>query len=84
MLPWCHCGPARWSFLLFWLAYAAGAMATLLGQGFGGFARMDGIWGSPLRRRRSSSILRSLFGSFRWQLFGIRDVLLKDKGVDAR
>jgi hypothetical protein len=30
---------ARWSFLLFWLAYAGGAMATLLGRRFGGLAR---------------------------------------------
>lgn len=30
---------ARWSFLPFWLAYAGGAMATVLGPGFGGLAR---------------------------------------------
>ena len=30
---------ARWSFLLFWLAYAGGAMAMLWGQRLGGLAR---------------------------------------------
>jgi hypothetical protein len=30
---------ARWSFLLFWLAYTGGAMATLCGPRFGGLAR---------------------------------------------
>jgi hypothetical protein len=30
---------ARWSFVLFWLAYAGGAMATLWGQPFDGLAR---------------------------------------------
>jgi hypothetical protein len=30
---------ARWSFVLFWLAYAAGAMATLWGPPFTGLAR---------------------------------------------
>ena len=30
---------ARWSFLLFWLAYAGGAMARLWGPRFGGLAR---------------------------------------------
>ena len=30
---------ARWSFLLFWLAYAGGAMAWLSGQRLGGLAR---------------------------------------------
>ena len=30
---------ARWSFLYFWLSYAGGAMATLLGPAFAGLAR---------------------------------------------
>src|SRR5262249_46396343 len=30
---------ARWSFFLFWLAYAGGALATLWGQPFTGLAR---------------------------------------------
>jgi hypothetical protein len=30
---------ARWSFLPFWLAYAGGAVATVLGPSFGGLAR---------------------------------------------
>jgi hypothetical protein len=36
---------ARWSFLLFWLSYAGGALATLFGPAFAGLARSARAFG---------------------------------------
>ena len=44
---------ARWSFLLFWLAYAGGAIARLCQPRLSGLARRGRIWASRMLRHNS-------------------------------